>query len=134
MPKMGNGNGYSDGNVDPLWWVIAGTIATIVGYNLFRREHPADQVAPVAPKENPQAFTTLNDVANRFGQVRELWVMGYINPDETVIQLTDLLEAIAALQQRGQASPASAQELAGRVSSLIEDVTEYQQLQAGVAA
>jgi len=135
MQKMGNGNGNgSVAGTDPLWWVVGGTIATIVGYNLFKTKHPADQIAPVAPKEPPPSFSSLNDVATRFGQVRELWTMGYLNPEETVTQLTSLMETIAVLQRSGQASAASAQELSGRISSLIEDVLEYQQLQAGVPA
>jgi hypothetical protein len=129
---MGNGNG-NGGDIEPLIWVLGGTAATIAAYHILKAAKPADQVAPVPNKEAPSAFVDMNAVAVRFGQVRELWTMGYLNPEETVDQLTGLLTAITELQKAGKASAASAQELSSRISGLIDDVVKYQQLQASPA-
>lgn len=131
--RMGNDNGETLGIPDPLAWVLGGTAATILLYNLLKPGPGVTQAAAVAPKEAPTSFADMNAVAARFGQVRELWTMGYIDPTETVDQLTGLASAIAELQKAGKASPASAQELITRIDRLINEVTAYQATQVSPA-
>lgn len=119
---------------DPLVWVIGGTATAVLLYQIFKSGRPADQIAPVAPKEAPTAFVDLNAVATRFGQVRELWTMGYLSPEETLDQLTGLLDATGNLVQARKASAADALEITTRIEQLMRDVAEFQQLQAGVPA
>jgi hypothetical protein len=118
--RMGNGNG--DASSDALWWVLGGTAATVTLYQLFK-PRMAEQAAFVYTKE---PFVDMNAVAVRFGQLRDLWSMGYLSPAETVAQLEGLTTAISDLQKAGKASPASAQELVTRIDGLIKDVLEYQ--------
>lgn len=130
----GNGNGNGDITLaNPLVWLVGATAASIALYQLFGKR-PADQVAPVAPKEAPTAYADINAVATRFGQVRELWTMGYLSPDETLNQLTGLLTAMDDLIKSGKASPAGAQDLTGRVQKLMSDVEEYKRTQAASPA
>ncbi len=116
----------SDG--DATLWVLAGTGALIGIWHLFLKpkvERPTE-VAPVAPREAPVEFATLAEVTNRFGQVRELFKMGYIDPPETYRQLEGLLAAIDSLKAAEKADPATAQELVSRIGAFIEQVREYE--------
>jgi hypothetical protein len=131
--RMGNGNGDTLGIPDPVVWVIGGTAAAIALYYLTKSSPGVTQAASVAPKEAPAAFADMNAVAVRVGQVRDLWTMGYLNPQEAIDQLTGLATAIAELQKAGKATPASAQDLVTRIDGLLKDVTDYQKLQASPA-
>lgn len=121
--RMGNDNGGPNG-VDALWWVLGGTAATVALYHLFGKSSPVD-LNPFVQAEEP-TFSDLNSVATRFGQIRDLWSMGYINSAEAATQLETLVVAILKLQSEGKASAASTQELVGRIEQLIKDITEYQ--------
>jgi len=128
IPVMGNGNGNMDFYMpaDPLWWVIGGTVATIVLYNVLKKS-PPESSAPVGVLETP-TFQDMNAVAVRFGQIRDLWSMGYMGPEETIGELKNLTSAILDLQKIGKASPGSAQDMASRIEQLIKDVINYHQM------
>jgi len=120
--RMGNDNGGP--SVDPLWLLAGGTVAAVVLYNLLGKPSPAS-VNPFYQEEEP-VFSDLNSVATRFGRIRDLWSMGYINSAEAATQLETLVSAILKLQSQGKASAASTQELVSRIEQLIKDITEYQ--------
>lgn len=128
IPVMGNGNGGMDFYMpaDPLWWVIGGTIATVVLYNVLKKPAP-ESATPVGVLETPE-FKDMNAVAVRFGQIRDLWSMGYIGPEEAVGELKNLASAILDLQKSGKTSPGSAQDMASRMEKMIKDIIDYHQM------
>lgn len=71
------------------------------------------QAAPVAPLTPPSRFADLDSVDARFRQVRELYVMGYMNPQAALGELTTL--EIAAQSLSGQDA-----EKAGTILARIE--------------
>lgn len=120
--RMGNGDG--DGvELDPLWWVLGGTITTVVIYNMLQKR-TLEQTNVAYTTDNP--LQNMNAVAVRFGQVRDLWLMGYISTDEVIKQLSGLVDAISDLQRVGKASPVSAQDLTSRIDAMLKDAAEYQ--------
>lgn len=121
--RMGNDNGGANGSL-ALWWVLGGTVATVTLYQFLGKPSPAD-LNPFVQAEEP-TFSDLNSVATRFGQIRDLWSMGYINSAEAATQLEGLVSSILKLQGEGKASAASTQELVNRIEQLIKDITEYQ--------
>lgn len=121
--RMGNGNGGANGS-DALWWVLGGTVATVTIYHLLGKPSPVD-INPFVQTEEP-TFPDMNSVAVRFGQIRDLWSMGYLNSSEAVYQLEGLVSGIQKLQGEGKASAASVQEITSRIDRLIKDVLDYQ--------
>ena len=117
-----NGNGGADGS-EAFWWVLGGTVATITLYNVFKGRLSGEQAQYISTKES---FPDTNSVAVRFGQLRDLWSMGYISSGEAISELETLTAALLELQKAGKASAASAQELASRIERMIRDILEYQ--------
>lgn len=114
-----------DDGSDVLLWVLGGTAATVALYQLLKSSAPPERVSSFLEVKE-QVFPDMNAVAVRFGQIRELWSMGYLSSSDTVLQLEKLTAAILDLQKSGKASAASAQELANRIDRLIKDILEYQ--------
>lgn len=123
IERMGNDNGGANGS-EALWWVLGGTTAVVTLYQLLGKPSSAS-INPFYQEEEP-VFSDLNSVATRFGRIRDLWSMGYINSAEAATQLESLVSAMLKLQNEGKASPASTQELVNRIEQLIKDITEYQ--------
>ncbi len=92
---------------DTLLWLTGGAIGLGVGlYFLLKSkdEAPAPtrpgvtQTAPVAPIEPPSSFPTLDSVALRFLEVKELWRMGMLEPEPVREELNTLQAAASALR------------------------------------
>ena len=71
-------------------------------------------------------FSDVNSVAVRFGQIRELWSMGYINSGEAIAQAESLAEALLRLQKEGKAFGVTVENLTTRIERFVKDVSEYQ--------
>lgn len=121
---MGNGNG-GDGidNTDVLWWLFGGTAAAVTLYHLFGPK--VQTVAPYFEAKEP-SFSDVNAVAVRFGQIRELWSMGYIASEEAIAQSKILASALLDLQSAGKASSGTVEDLTVRIDRFIKDVGDYQ--------
>ena len=94
-----NGNGSNGSGI--VWWVLGGTTALMTLYYLLK-----PTIHTVAPylEVKEESFPDVNAVAVRFGQIRELWSMGYINSEEAIVQARNLAEALLELQKAGKAS------------------------------
>ena len=101
-------------------WVLGGTAAVVALYQLFRSRPGSTETMPVPPVQPPSDFQSLNAVATRFGQVRELYRMGYISPVDAVAQLDGLIAAIDALQAGGQADSATVVQLTSSINAFID--------------
>lgn len=119
---MGNNDGGDD--ISPVWWLVGITAATATLYHFLKAKESVTQ-APYFEVKEP-VFSDLNSVAVRFGQIRELWSMGYMSTEDAVAQLGDLKTALSGLQSAGKVSAANAQDLTARMDRLIKDITEYQ--------
>lgn len=106
-------------NKESAMWVLGGTAAIVALYQLLRSRAGTTETMPVPPVRPPSDFESLNAVATRFGQVRELYRMGYISAVDTVQQLDGLLTAIDALRGRGQADSATVVQLTSSINAFI---------------
>lgn len=120
--RMGNGDNGSNGS-DVLWWVLGGTAAAITLYHLTKPS--SERVSSYLEVKEP-SFPDVNSVAVRFGQIRELWSMGYINSGEAIAQAKDLAEALLKLQREGKAFGVTVENLTTRIERFVKDVSEYQ--------
>ncbi len=118
-------------NNDSLLWITGGAIGLGVGlYFLLKSKDEAaaatrpgvTQPAPVAPIEPPSSYPTLDSVAVRFSEVKELWRMGYMDARPTMDELTDLGMAARSFQA---SQPAAANELIENMRKLYGDVQQW---------
>ena len=116
---------------DTLLWITGGAIGLGVGlyFLLKTKDEAADptrpgvtQTAPVPPLEPPSSYLTLNSVAVRFAEVKELWRMGYMDARPTMDELTDLATAARNFQF---SQPAVAEELIENMRKLYGDVRQW---------
>jgi len=119
---MGNDGDGPNGS-DALWWVVGGTVAAVTLYRLL---YP--RVEPVMPylEVKEQSFPDVNSVAVRFGQIRELWSMGYIDSNDAIAQAGKLAGALLELQKAGKAFGVTVENLTTRIDRFVKDVSEYQ--------
>jgi hypothetical protein len=119
---MGNDGDGPNGS-DALWWVVGGTVAAVTLYRLL---YP--RVEPVMPylEVKEQSFPDVNSVAVRFGQIRELWSMGYIDSNDAIAQAEKLAAALLELQKAGKAFGVTVENLTTRIDRFVKDVSEYQ--------
>jgi hypothetical protein len=120
--RMGNDGDGPNGS-DALWWVVGGTVAAVTLYRLL---YP--RVEPVMPylEVKEQSFPDVNSVAVRFGQIRELWSMGYIDSNDAIAQAEKLAAALLELQKAGKAFGVTVENLTTRIDRFVKDVSEYQ--------
>jgi len=120
--RMGNDGNGPNGS-DALWWVVGGTVAAVTLYRLL---YP--RVEPVMPylEVKEQSFPDVNSVAVRFGQIRELWSMGYIDSNDAIAQAEKLAAALLELQKAGKAFGVTVENLTTRIDRFVKDVSEYQ--------
>ena len=120
--RMGNDGNGPNGS-DALWWVVGGTVAAVTLYRLL---YP--RVEPVMPylEVKEQSFPDVNSVAVRFGQIRELWSMGYIDSNDAIAQAGKLAGALLELQKAGKAFGVTVENLTTRIDRFVKDVSEYQ--------
>jgi hypothetical protein len=120
--RMGNDGDGPNGS-DALWWVVGGTVAAVTLYRLL---YP--RVEPVMPylEVKEQSFPDVNSVAVRFGQIRELWSMGYIDSNDAIAQAEKLAGALLELQKAGKAFGVTVENLTTRIDRFVKDVSEYQ--------
>ena len=120
--RMGNDGNGPNGS-DALWWVVGGTVAAVTLYRLL---YP--RVEPVMPylEVKEQSFPDVNSVAVRFGQIRELWSMGYIDSNDAIAQAEKLAAALLELQKDGKAFGVTVENLTTRIDRFVKDVSEYQ--------
>lgn len=119
--RMGNDNGANGS--DALWWAVGGTVAAITLYHLLRPN--AQSVMPYLEVKD-QSFPDVNSVAVRFGQIRDLWSMGYIDSNEAIVQAEKLATALLELQKVGKAFGVTVENLTTRIERFVKDVSEYQ--------
>jgi len=79
------------------------------------------QAAPVAPLTPPSRFADLDSVDARFGQIRELYRMGYMNAESALGELATL--EIAAQNLSGQDGE-KAGALLARIESYKEEIQQ----------
>jgi len=120
--RMGNDGDGPNGS-DALWWVVGGTVAAVTLYRLL---YP--RAEPVMPylEVKEQSFPDVNSVAVRFGQIRELWSMGYIDSNDAIAQAEKLAAALLDLQKEGKAFGVTVENLTTRIDRFVKDVSEYQ--------
>ena len=128
------GQDEGDGGIlDALPWVLLGGAAGVGAYFLLKpKQKEAEtrpgttQAAPVAPIAPPSRFADFASVSTRFDQVRELYRMGYLNPEQAIQELDALA---AAAYTTGQADPEAARLLAARIDAFREEIQEFLRLQ-----
>lgn len=124
-----------DGFLDLLPWALLGGAA---GWGLYMLLKPkptpepapgSTRAAPLAPIASPSRFADLASVDLRFGQIRELYRMGRLTPEQTVIELDGLAVAAKALPRRSADDARNLDLLVGRIDAFKREVEDYIKLQ-----
>lgn len=122
--RMGNDNG--DGPGLDTWMVIAGIgAAAFILYRSYAKNLEGERANPFLEVKEP-SFPDVNSVAVRFGQIRELWSMGYISSEDAIAQADQLATALLKLQKEGKAAGVTVENLTARIDRFVKDVGEYQ--------
>jgi hypothetical protein len=115
-------------NEESLLWVFGTAGAATALYFALRpaKAPPGETViAPVAPVSPPVEYTDLTAVDARFGQVKELYRMGYLTPSQAVDQLTGLTSAASVLQQEGKAGRDETLALLAQIEEFARGVERF---------
>lgn len=136
-PWIGQSQTESNGFLDVLPWALLGGGAA--GWGLYmllkpkppmREPAPGDtRAAPLAPIASPSRFADLASVDLRFSQVRELYRMGYLTPEQTLTELDALTVAVNAFGTRSAADAMDSAALIDRIYTFKIDVADYMRLQ-----
>jgi hypothetical protein len=92
------------------------------------------QAAPVAPLRPPEGYPTIGAVAARFGQVKELYRMGYLTPEQAMSEMQTMSIALLTLSRRGVGEPVATEALVDQMSSFVKDVERFMAERAASAA
>lgn len=107
-------------------WVLLGVAGGIGLYWLLKPKAKTvpgkTEAAPVAPLLPPSRYADLDSVDARFGQVRELYRMGYLNPEHTLGELATL-EAAARNLESQDAEKAGA--ILARIETYRNEISQY---------
>jgi hypothetical protein len=115
-------------NEESLLWVFGTAGAATALYFALRpaKALPGETVAaPLAPVSPPSAYADLAAVDARFGQVRELYRMGYLTPFQAIDQLTSLTSAAAALETAGKAGESETMALLAQIEEFARGVERF---------
>jgi len=82
------------------------------------------QAAPVAPLTSPERFVDLDSVDARFGQVRELYRMGYLNAEAALAELATLVAAARSMSEQDAEKAGS---ILARIDVYAKEVGAYAQ-------
>jgi hypothetical protein len=123
--RMGNGDGDGAG-LDPTILALVGVgAAAFILYRAYAKSHEGERANPFLEVKEP-SFPDVNSVAVRFGQIRELWSMGYIDSADAIAQADQLATALLKLQMDGKAAGVTVENLTARIDRFVKDVSEYQ--------
>lgn len=132
--------GDDGGILSTVPWIIAGGA---IGYGLYLLLRPKPepqpqpgqtQAAPVAPLAPPSRFANIESVSIRLAQVKELYRMGYLTPEQSLNEVSGLFAAAMMLsQQTGEALEGAL--VLENLRIFENDVRNFMKLQeSGVAA
>lgn len=88
-------------------------------------KEPASTLAPA-----PSSFKTLAEVQKRFDEVRELYRMGRLAPEEAQEQALELFDVATDMASAGTAPTGEALALGEQISVFLEGIEEYLALPA----
>jgi hypothetical protein len=113
-----------------LGWVLLGAGAGLGLWWLLRPKStvpPAGttQVLPVPSNQPPVAFANLGAVSSRFDDLRDIYHMGRLTPQQALAQVDALSDAVWELDRRGVGDPQGAQELLDRLESFRAEIVDF---------
>jgi hypothetical protein len=120
---------------ETLGWVMlaGGAGLGLIFFLTQKKASRPTETMPVAPLQLPGGFASLGAVSTRFDEVRELYTMGYLSPEDARVQVGQLAEAAAALVESGRGDRGSADLLVRRISQFLDTVLQYEKLVASGA-
>jgi hypothetical protein len=122
--SMGNS---SDSEPGPVIWLLVGGAATLALYHILKKKDaPGEtQAADVPPIEHPFKYESFGAIASRFDEIRELYRMGYLTPDDTLSEIDRMIDAVTVLQIAERGERASALALLARMEEFRQGVAEF---------
>ena len=123
-------NGKKSDDSETLGWVMlaGGAGLGLIFFLTQKRSARPTETMPVAPLQPAGAFASLGAISTRFDEVRELYTMGYLSPEDARVQAGQLAEAVAALVESGRGDRGSAALLVRRISQFLDTVVQYETL------
>lgn len=133
--------GDDGGILSTVPWIIAGGA---IGYGLYLLLRPKPepqpqpgqtQAAPVAPLAPPSRFANIESVSIRLSQVKELYRMGYLTPEQSLNEVSGLFAAAMTLSQPTAGDALEGAIVLENLRVFEKDVRDFMKLQeSGVAA
>lgn len=125
------------GEDNTLLYVVLGAAGVAALYLIFgpkeekKPEPSVTRAGELPPREAPETYASLTEVSTRFDQMRELWTMGYMGPEEALLELDVLQNAVVDLVDGGIADTAAGVQLVGRIEAQRERIEEWVQETTG---
>jgi len=134
---MAQNTAGGDGFLDFLPWALLGGATGWGLYMILKpiltpKPEPAPgetRAAPLAPIASPSRFADLSSVNVRFSQVRELYRMGHLTPEQTLTELDALTVAANTFGTRSTADAMDSAALIDRIYTFKREVADYMRLQ-----
>lgn len=129
---MKNKNEDSD---NTLVWVLAGAGIGVGLYFLLRPKASAASptlVMPVPSTAAPLGYATLGAVSSRFDDLRDIYHMGKLTPEQAMSQVDALKSAVADLTDRGVGDKESAYDLMSRLEDFKDEIIDFVKFKASL--
>lgn len=110
-----------------IGWILIGAGAGVGLYLLLRPKSGAAPtlVMPVPQTAAPLGFATLGAVRSRFDDLRDIYHMGKLTPQEALSQVDGLKSAVVDLASRGVGDQDGAQQLMADLDDFRAQIQDF---------
>lgn len=114
-------------NESVLGWVLVGAGAAVTLWLLLKpKESDSVTLVKLVPSsEPPLGFATLGAIRSRFDDLRDIYHMGHVTPDEAISQLDAMQRSAVALSDRGVGDPEAAKALVADLEDFKSKVEDF---------
>lgn len=112
-----------------MGWVLIGAG---VGVGLYLILRPKGSIAPgmtttmpVPSTQPPLGYATLGAVQSRFDDLRDIYHMGKLTPEQALGQVDALQQAVYVLSDRGMGDLEGARQLMERLESFKDEILDF---------
>jgi hypothetical protein len=121
----------NDGFLDALPWALLGGAAGAGLYFLLKPARAAapppgeTRAAPLPPAAPPARFANFESADIRLGQVRELYRMGHMSPEQALSETSAVEAAAAAFLAQGVATKTAVDDLVARSGAFRRQIEDF---------
>jgi len=116
-------------NDGALGWILIGAGVGVGLYLIFKPKTAAPPgmttTMPVPPTQAPLGYANLGAVRSRFDDLRDIYHMGKLMPDEALAQVDALKRSVADLVSRGVGDPEGARQLTADLDDFRAKIQDF---------